>query len=108
MHFLLLTHRAIPALGVGVVLNNGRITALEIFLLGRLNCHLVLCHEAPVALHRRSLGVCGRASAAVDHALSGRHCEVFLCCDDSRSGLLGGSLMLIKVVARYSMINVIK
>lgn len=67
------THAAIPALGVGIVLNDSRVALLKIFLLGRLHCHLVLGLEASIAgLMLRSLG--GAAAAIYDGlGVSSRH-----------------------------------
>lgn len=68
------THASIPALGVGIVLNNSSVALLKIFLLGRLNNHLMLRLETSIAagLHLRSLG---GAATAIDDGLgvSSRH-----------------------------------
>jgi hypothetical protein len=42
-------HASIPVIGTGLVFNNSRILALEIFLLGRLDRHLVLRDETSIA-----------------------------------------------------------
>jgi hypothetical protein len=47
--WVVLTHASIPVIGTGLVFNNSRILALEIFLLGRLDRHLVLRDETSIA-----------------------------------------------------------